>query len=66
MEVGSVTTSLMEVCNGTTFWTHTKLPSGESFSKLDAVRALAALELVAGRTPREALASALDWAAWDA
>ncbi len=58
VEVGSVTTSLMEVCNGTTFWTHTKLPSGESFSKLDAVRALAALEQVAGRTPREALASA--------
>ena len=26
VEVGSVSTSLMQVCNGTTFWTYTKLP----------------------------------------
>ena len=56
-EVGSVSTSLVQVCNGTTFWTYRKLPNGESLSKLDAVRAITALEQAAGRLPREAIAS---------
>ena len=56
-EVGSVSTSLMQVCTGTTFWTYRKLPDGESLSKVDAVRAITALEQAAGRLPCEAIAS---------
>ncbi len=56
-EVGTVSTSLVQVCNGATLWTYRKLPSGESLSKLDAVRAITALEHAAGKLPREALAS---------
>ncbi len=57
VEVGSVSTSLVQVCNGATFWTYQKLPNGESLSKLDAVRAFTALEQAAGKLPREAVAS---------
>ena len=57
VEVGSVSTSLVQVCNGTTFWTYRKLPDGESLSKLDAVRAITALERAADKLPREAVAS---------
>ena len=57
VEVGSVSTSLVQVCNGATFWTYRKLPDGESLSKLDAVRAITALEQAAGKLPREAIAS---------
>ena len=56
VEVGSVSTSLVQVCNGATFWTYRKLPNGESLSKLDAVRAITALEQAAGKLPREAVA----------
>jgi hypothetical protein len=56
-EVGSVSTSLVQVCNGTTFWTYRKLPNGESLSKVDAVRAITALEQAAGKRPREAMAA---------
>ena len=57
VEVGSVSTSLVQVCNGATFWTYRKLPNAESLSKLDAVRAITALEQAAGKLPREAIAS---------
>ncbi len=57
VEVGSVSTSLVQVCNGATFWTYRKLPNLESLSKLDAVRAITALEQAAGKLPREAIAS---------
>ncbi|MEI8371213.1 MAG: hypothetical protein WCJ35_00095 [Planctomycetota bacterium] len=57
VEVGSVSTSLVQVCNGTTFWTYRKLPNAESLSKLDAVRAITALEQAASKLPREAIAS---------
>ena len=58
VEVGPVSTSLVQVCNGATFWTYQKLPNGETLSKLDAVRAITALEQAADRLPREAIASA--------
>ena len=58
VEIGSVSTSLVQVCNGTTFWTYRKLPdSGNRLSKIDAVRAITALEQAAGKLPREAIAS---------
>jgi hypothetical protein len=58
VEVGSVSTSLVQVCNGATLWTYRKLPNAESLSKVDAVRAITALEQAAGKLPREAIASA--------
>jgi hypothetical protein len=58
MEVGTVSTSLVQVCNGTTLWTYRKLPNGESLSKVDAVRAITALDKAAGKLPPEAIASA--------
>ena len=57
MEVGTVSTSLVQVCNGTTLWTYRKLPNGESLSKVDAVRAITALDKAAGKLPPEAIAS---------
>ena len=57
VEVGSVSTSLVQVCNGVTFWTYRKLPDGESLSKIDAVRAITALQQAADKLPREAIAS---------
>jgi hypothetical protein len=57
VEVGSVPTSLMQVCNGRTLWTYQKLPNGETLSKLDAVRAIAALEQAAAKQPRTAVSS---------
>jgi hypothetical protein len=57
MQVGSVSTSLVLVCNGTTLWTYRKLPNGEKLSKLDAVRAMTALKQVADKRPREAIAT---------
>ena len=73
MEVGAVSTSLVEVCNGTTYWTYRKLPDRdrpeeikELLSKLDAVRATAALEKHAGALPRDSVACARGWEVWDA
>jgi len=57
MEVGSVSSGLVQVCNGTTFWTYRKLPNWETLSKIDAVQAVSALEHAAGKLPREAVAS---------
>ena len=57
VEVGSVSTSLVQVCNGITFWTYQKLPNRETLSKIDAVLAVTALEHAAGKLPREAIAS---------
>ena len=56
-EVGSVPTSLVQVCNGATFWTYRKLPDGESLTKIDAVRAITALEQAASKLPRNAISS---------
>ncbi len=57
MEVGSVSTSLVQVCNGSDFWTYRKLPNGESLSKFDVVRAITALEQAAGKLPPGAIYS---------
>jgi hypothetical protein len=57
VEIGSVSTSLMQVCNGTTFWTYKKMPNGESMSRLNAMRAISALQQAADRLPHEAIAS---------
>ena len=57
VEIGSVSTSIVQVCNGADFWTYRKLPTGESLSKLDAVRAITALKQAEGKLPREAVAS---------
>jgi hypothetical protein len=52
VQIDSVSTSLVQVCdNRETFWTYRKLPIGESLSKLDAVRAITALDQAAGRLP---------------
>jgi hypothetical protein len=51
LQVDAVTTSLVQVCNGTTLWTYRKLPDNESLWKIDAVRAITALEQAAGRLP---------------
>ncbi len=58
MEIGSVSTSLVQKCNGRTFWTYRKMPAGESLSKIDAVRAITALEQAKGKLPKEAMNSA--------
>jgi len=57
VEVGSVSTSLVQVCNGTTFWTYRKLPNWEELSKIDAVQAVSALEHARGKLPPDAVAS---------
>ena len=57
-EIGSATTSLVQVCNGTTFWSHRKLPTWDVLYKIDAVRATAALERARSTLPHEALTSA--------
>ena len=57
VEIGSVSTSLVQICNGATFWTYRKLPNGETLSKIDAMRAITALEGARGKLPREAIAS---------
>jgi hypothetical protein len=51
VQIDSVTTSLVQVCNGATFWTFRKMPNSESLSKIDAGRAIAAVEQAASRVP---------------
>ena len=51
IQIGTTSASLMQVCNGTTFWTYRKLPDRETLSKIDAYRAVAALTQAAGRVP---------------
>jgi hypothetical protein len=52
VQIDTVSTSIVQVCdNRNTFWTYSKLPNKESLSKLDAVRAITALEQTTGRTP---------------
>jgi hypothetical protein len=52
VQIDSISTSMVQVCdNRETFWTYRKLPNGESLSKLNAVRAITALDQAAGRTP---------------
>ena len=58
MQVGSASTSLVQVCNGTTFWKYRKMPREKSLSKIDAVRAITALEQAADRLPLDARACA--------
>jgi hypothetical protein len=51
VQIDTVTTSLVQVCNGGTIWTYRKMPNGESLSKLDAVRAINALDQAASHMP---------------
>jgi hypothetical protein len=52
LQIDTVSTSLVQVCdNRGTFWTYSKLPNRETLSKLDAVRAITALDQAAGRMP---------------
>ncbi len=53
VQIDNVSTSLVQVCNKNTntIWTYRKLPNGETLSKLDAVRAITALDQAAGRAP---------------
>lgn len=62
VQIDSVSTSLKQVCNGVTLWTYRNLPNGESLSKLDAVRAITALDQAAGHMPPSAMLTAPDWA----
>jgi hypothetical protein len=55
VQIDSVTTSLVQVCNGTTFWTYRKLPNAESLWKIDVDKAITALDQAAGRMPPNAL-----------
>jgi hypothetical protein len=56
IEIDSVSTSMVQVCdNREIFWTYRKLPNGESLSKLDAGRAITALDQAAGRLPPGAM-----------
>lgn len=41
--------SLVQVCDGQTFWTYEKLPRGESVSQIDVRRAMAALKQAEGQ-----------------
>jgi hypothetical protein len=56
-EIGSTSTNFVQDCDGKTFWTYRKLPSGETLSKIDAVRAISAVEKSADKLPREAITS---------
>ena len=59
VEIDSVSTTMVQVCdNLETLWTYRKLPNGESLSKLNAVRAITALDQAAGRMPPTALLTA--------
>jgi hypothetical protein len=55
VQVDSVSTSLVQVCNGTTFWTYRKLPNAESLSKIDVAAAVDALDRTTGRLPPDAM-----------
>jgi hypothetical protein len=57
LEVGSTSTSLVQICNGKTLWTYRKLPNGESLTKVDAFRAITALDQAASNLPRELMAA---------
>ena len=54
VQVDSVSTYLLQVCDGNTIWTYRKLPNGESLAKLDAGRAITALDQAASRLPSAA------------
>jgi hypothetical protein len=52
IQIDSVSTSMVQVCDRQVqFWTYMKLPNRESLTKIDAVRALTALDQAAGRMP---------------
>ncbi len=51
IRVDSITTSLVQGCNGTTFWTYRKLPNWVSQSKVDAYQAITAMQQAAFRAP---------------
>ncbi len=58
VEIDSQTTNLKQVCNGTTFWTYRKISQIETLSKLDALRAMAAVGQAKSMAPPN-LASAV-------
>ena len=47
IQTGEQVTTLMEVCDGQTQWTHRKLPSGESLTRIDVAKVEAAQERAA-------------------
>jgi hypothetical protein len=56
-EIGSAATSFVQVCNGVTLWTYWKRPDTETWSKIDAIRAMAAWKQAEGKLPPDAIAS---------
>jgi hypothetical protein len=54
-EVGTASTSLVQVCNGATLWTYRKIASEERWSKIDVMRAITALDQAALNTPPTAV-----------
>lgn len=58
IQVDTVSTLLVQVCNRSTIWTHRKLPNGETLAKIDTVRAITALEQArTNLSPEAALAA---------
>jgi hypothetical protein len=55
VQIDLVSTSLVQVCNGTTFWTYRKLPNAESLWKIDVDKVITALDKAASHTPPDAL-----------
>jgi hypothetical protein len=51
VEVGTASTSLVQVCNGVTLWTYRKIASEERWSKIDVVRAITAMDQAAVNAP---------------
>jgi hypothetical protein len=58
IQIGEQGSSLLEICDGRTFWTYTKFADHDALTKLDAVRAVAALDQAA-KMPNRNLAGAL-------
>ena len=52
VQIGDQVSSLLQVCDGQTLWSYTKLADKETLTRLDAVRATAALQQAAQRPDR--------------
>ena len=52
VQIGDQVSSLLQVCDGQTLWSYTKLSDKETLTRLDAVRATAALQQAAQRPDR--------------
>jgi hypothetical protein len=57
IQIGDQVSSLLQVCDGQTFWSYTKLADKETLTRLDAVRATAALRQAAQRPDRNSPAA---------